>query len=379
MIKRYLALRRAGVLGGNGRNGRYIAVHNPRRFYPLVDDKVRCKELLRRHGIPVPTQLDVVRTQHEAARLAPRLEPLEQFVIKPACGSRGDGIIVIGSRRNDLWISPSGSSYYSLEELEFHVSGILNGVYSLGGQPDAALFEGLVHTDPRLRRLAPEGVPDIRIIVYKGVPVMGMMRIPTRRSGGKANLHHGAIGAGIDIATGRTLGAVMDDRVIESHPDTGMPVSGFEVPDWGTLLELSASCHTAVGLGYLGADIVLDAAHGPLVLELNARPGLSIQIANQAGLEGRLGLIDALQIEPERMPAQARAALARELSAAGWCTERVRRGVVHAKSKRKAPPAAAEAHTLASTHETAIDAPVEGRPKRASSSGLTRRRPALEH
>src|SRR5690606_7552619 len=217
------------------------------------------------------------RTQHEAARLARRVEPLEEFAIKPACGSRGDGIIVIGSRRNGRWVAPGGGSYYSVDDLEFHVSGILSGMYSLGGQPDAAFVEGLIHTEPRLRTLAPEGVPDVRIIVYRGVPVMAMMRIPTRRSGGKANLHHGAIGAGIDIATGRTLRAVMDDRLIDSHPDSGLEVCGFEVPEWHDLLELAAACQTAVGLGYLGADIVLDAHHGPLVLELNARPGLSIQ------------------------------------------------------------------------------------------------------
>src|SRR5690606_24161351 len=176
---------------------------------------------------------------------------------------------------------PSGSSYYSLEDLQFHVSGILNGMYSLGGQPDTAFFEGLVHTDSRLRALAPEGVPDIRIIVYKGVPVMAMMRLPTRRSGGRANLHHGAIGAGIDLATGRTLRAVMDDRLVDTHPDTGERVDGFEIPSWRDLLTLASCCYAAVSLGYFGADIVLDRRHGPLVLELNVRPGLSIQIANQ--------------------------------------------------------------------------------------------------
>jgi alpha-L-glutamate ligase-like protein len=316
MIRRYLALRRAGVLGTNARNGRYISVHNPRRFYPLVDDKIRCKEVLRRHGIPVPPMLDVVRTQYEAARLERRLAQLEQFALKPASGSRGDGIIVIGCRRNGLWVSPSGGSYYSLDDLQFHVSGILNGMYSLGGQPDSAMFEGLVHTDPRLRTLAPEGVPDIRIIVYRGVPVMAMMRLPTRRSGGRANLHHGAIGAGIDVATGRTLRAVMDDRLVDTHPDTGEPVSGFEVPGWGTLLELAAACHSAVGLGYFGADIVLDAHQGPVILELNVRPGLSIQIANQCGLEHRLDAVDARSAELDRMPAAERAALAAEIAGA---------------------------------------------------------------
>jgi glutathione synthase/RimK-type ligase-like ATP-grasp enzyme len=43
-----------------------------------------------------------------------------------------------------------------------------------------------------------------------------------------------------------------------------------------------------VELGYLGADIVLTPDHGPILLELNARPGLGIQIANLDGLVPRL-------------------------------------------------------------------------------------------
>jgi glutathione synthase/RimK-type ligase-like ATP-grasp enzyme len=46
------------------------------------------------------------------------------------------------------------------------------------------------------------------------------------------------------------------------------------------------------GLGYLGVDMVIDRERGPLLLELNARPGLQIQVANQAGLRSRLALID---------------------------------------------------------------------------------------
>ncbi len=47
------------------------------------------------------------------------------------------------------------------------------------------------------------------------------------------------------------------------------------------------------GLGYQGIDIVLDREQGPLILELNARPGLNIQIANRAGLHKRLTAIEA--------------------------------------------------------------------------------------
>lgn len=299
------------MLGLNARNGAYVLPWNDRHFYPLVDNKILSKRRLGEFGVAVPELLGRVRTQYEAANLKTQLADLNEFVVKPASGSGGDGIMVIVARRNQRWVSPGGR-LYDLGDIQYHVSGIINGMYSLGGQPDEAMLEALVHPDPCLAALAPEGVPDIRVIVYRGVPVMAMFRLPTRRSGGKANLHQGAIGAGIELATGRTMSAVMDNRVIEEHPDTGATIAGFEVPGWPALLELATRCFDAVGLGYLGVDIVLDRDHGPLVLELNARPGLAIQIANRTGLGLRLKRVDAAW-KPE-MTVVERAALGRRLS-----------------------------------------------------------------
>lgn len=291
-FSRYRLLRHNGVIGLNSRNGNYIMRYNQRRFYPLVDNKILCKQRLLERGIAVPALLGRIRTQYEAGHLSSIIEGLKEFVVKPASGSGGDGIMVISALRNNAWVTPGGRQI-RLDDMQYHVSGIINGMYSLGGQPDETMLEALVHPDPSLSQLAPEGVADIRLIVYRGVPVMAMIRLPTRRSDGKANLHQGAIGAGIDISTGRTLSAVMDNRVVEEHPDTGAHVAGFELPGWSRLLDLAAACHDAVGLGYLGVDIVLDKDHGPLVLELNARPGLAVQIANRCGLKIRLDRVDA--------------------------------------------------------------------------------------
>ncbi len=291
MLGRYRALKRAGVVGLNARNAEYIMRWNQRKLYPLVDNKILCKKRLMENGIAVPDLLASIRTQYDAGHLKTRLSGLKEFVLKPACGSGGDGILVITAHRNNAWVTPGGQML-DLDDIQYHVSGIMNGMYSLAGQNDEAMFEGLVISDVRLRRLAREGVPDIRVIVYRGVPVMAMVRLPTRKSGGKANLHQGAIGAGIRMATGQTLSAVMDNRVVEEHPDTGESIRDFEIPDWQGLLGLAARCHDAVGLGYLGVDIVMDETKGPLVLELNARPGLAIQIANRGGLGLRTEAVD---------------------------------------------------------------------------------------
>jgi len=165
-------------------------------------------------------------------------------------------------------------------------------MYSLGGAPDKAMIESRVEFDPVFEKIAYQGVPDIRIIVYRGVPAMSMVRLPTQMSDGKANLHQGAIGAGIDMATGETTTAVRGNSVVTEHPDTGSPVTGTRIPNWPRLLELAARCYEMTGLGYQGVDIVLDRNRGPMILEVNARPGLNIQIANRTGLLLRLRKID---------------------------------------------------------------------------------------
>mgnify|MGYP005849683417 CR=1 FL=1 len=310
-VARYRALRRAGVLGLNARNGSYIMARNQRRLYPFVDDKIQCKLLLQEHGIAVPVLLDSIRGQYEAGHLARRLQKLEKFAVKPASGSGGDGIIVIVARRNQCWISAGGHAC-TLEDIQFHVSGILNGMYSLGGQPDAAMFETLIEPADVLKPIAPFGVPDIRVIVYRGIPVMAMMRVPTRMSGGCANLHQGAIGVGVDMATGVTHAGVMHSHVVQQHPDSGASINDFSIPEWQQLLAMAARCQQAIPLGYLGVDIVLDEQHGPQVLELNARPGLAIQIANQSGLGWRLQQVDGLG-QPETMSMEQRLQAMREI------------------------------------------------------------------
>jgi len=178
------------------------------------------------------------------------------------------------------------------EDLDHHVSNALSGLYSLGGHPDKVLIEYLVKFDPIFEAISYQGVPDIRIIVFLGVPVMAMVRLPTRMSEGKANLHQGAIGAGIDLHTGKTLSGVWQNEIVTEHPDTEQSIINVQVPEWDKLLNLAARSYELTGLGYQGVDLVLDKNKGPLILELNARPGLNIQIANRAGLLTRLQLVE---------------------------------------------------------------------------------------
>ena len=294
MFTSYRTLKHTGVLGLNARNGDYILMQNQRKFYPLVDDKVLCKRCLQDRGLAVPDLIGVVSSMRGAAHLEDALDGNTEFVIKPAHGSGGDGIQVITDRKTDYFVDSDGK-LVEYADLKHHVTNVIGGMYSLGGQPDVAMIESLVHFDPAFASLTYHGVPDIRVIVYRGYPVMAMTRLPTRRSHGKANLHQGAIGVGIDLGSGLTVGGVSGNSPVSVHPDTGENIEGFEIPHWDRILMMSSLCFEAVQLGYLGVDIVLDRDHGPLILELNARPGLNIQIANRQGLKNRLRKVEALE------------------------------------------------------------------------------------
>jgi len=299
-------LKRSGILGMNRRNTRYISRYNPRHLYPLVDNKLKTKLLAQQAGIASPGLIGVVRSQHDVTQLAQKLEGVEGFAIKPAKGSGGKGILVL-TQQSDGFAKNSGQ-LLSLNELQRHTSNILAGLYSLGGTPDIAIIEELIEFDPQLARYSFEGVPDIRVIVCRGYPVMAMMRLSTRRSDGKANLHQGAVGVGLDIATGRPLKAVQQGVPVSHHPDTGCSIAELQLPDWSELLRQAARCYDVTGLGYLGTDMVLDKRTGPMLLELNARPGLAIQVANGCGLLPRLQRIDRLSEADVALPANERVA-----------------------------------------------------------------------
>ena len=288
----YHRLRKRGILSINQRNSDYVLRYNQRKLYPLVDDKLKTKRLALQAGIAVPPLYELIETEHHIKKLESLLQPYSDFVIKPACGAGGDGIIVITDRVFGRYRQINGK-LLTTQELCYHLSSLLSGAYSLGGHPDYAIIERRVVVDPVFAEVSYEGVPDVRIINLLGYPAMAMVRLPTRLSGGKANLHQGAIGTGVNLANGMTLGGVFHNDAIDYHPDTLKPIVVIQVPYWDKILEIAASCYELTGLGYLGVDIVLDKVHGPLMLELNARPGLNIQIANREGVLGRYRTIEA--------------------------------------------------------------------------------------
>ncbi len=278
---------RREALGMNRRNLAFLVPYNPRPLFALVDHKPSAKRCLLAAGIPVPATYATLAMQWDLRRLGETLADHRDFVLKPARGSGGGGVMVVVDRDGERFVKASGAAV-TFAAIADHASEILAGAFSLRQHVDEALIEYRVHADPVLGAISHRGVPDVRVLVFRGVPVQAMIRLPTRASDGRANLHMGGMGVGVDLVTGVTTHGVLGRKAATTHPDLGTPVVGVAVPQWEEILTIAARCYDAVPLGFLGVDVVLDAHRGPLVLEMNARPGLTIQLANGRGVRLRM-------------------------------------------------------------------------------------------
>jgi len=286
------------VLGLNYRNRVLLRKLNPLKYRKFADDKLITKRLLTKRKVKTPQLFKIIRTKEQIEYINWESLP-KSFVIKPNRGTHGSGIIVFyGQRKKSLeWITPNLETM-SVLQIKQHLSDIIDGKYSMDGKADVAFFEERISNHKTLKPYSYRGIPDIRVIVYNNIPIMAELRLPTRESRGTANLHAGGIGVGIDIASGVTTSAIHRKKfdligdqydLIEETLDTPrLPLRGIKIPYWDKILELSIKCQQYSKLGLLGVDIVIDRDKGPLILELNARPGLAIQLANQEGLLERI-------------------------------------------------------------------------------------------
>lgn len=292
------------VLGMNERNFSYLKPYNFKTARQNADDKLRTKELLEEANIPVAKTYGVICDQKELYDFDFESLP-KGFVIKPNMGLGGGGIkIIFGRKKNNNWVG-SQNSEVSREQILFHINDILDGHFSLTHAPDIAFFEQRLQMHPSLKLYSYKGIPDIRVIIFNKIPIMAMLRLPTKQSSGKANLMLGGIGVGVDISSGITTYAVqknkiIGDKILEHIPGTRIPLRGIKLPFWQEILEMSINASDAVGLGFAGVDIALDKEMGPVVLEVNARPGLSIQNANLATLSDRLRRVKGLEVKTSK-------------------------------------------------------------------------------
>jgi len=275
------------ILGINLRNA-IIAKYNPRQAIERARDKVAAKVALVEAGVKTSGTIAVVSGYGQLSSFDPEKILPDAWCIKPARGSQGEGILLAVRKEGRNWLKGSGTPL-TPEDVQNHVRRIVDGQFSGdSASDDAALIEPLIRADPGFAFLVDDGLPDVRVICRGTVPLMAMARFPTNESDGKANLHQGGIGAGVNLETGMIFRAKQGKKVITHHPDTGQQLIGFVIPHWKKVLDIAAHGGPAVGLGYCGVDIVHDVNEGPMVIEVNAHPGIEIQNTTLQGLRGQL-------------------------------------------------------------------------------------------
>ena len=287
-----------GLLGINARNLLYIKPYNPKKAVMLADSKIKTKNYLSARGVPVARLYSVLNSKKELENFDFSSLP-SSFVIKPNAGFGGEGILIIKSRKGRNFVKESGE-VVQLEDLMHHIRDILDGRYSIADISDAVLFEQRLEAPEFLKKMAHKGLPDFRIVVHNLIPVMAMLRLPTERSGGKANIHLGGIGVGIDISKGELTFATQSDKKIDGIPGFGDP-RGIKIPHWEEFLLTASRVQQVTNLGFAAVDMVLDKNMGPVLLEINARAGLQVQVANMAPLKRRLERIEGIKVNsPEK-------------------------------------------------------------------------------
>ncbi len=282
------------LLWQNARNLKYIKGFNTKMARKLADSKLKTKDFLKARWIAVPETLAILKKHSEITdTLVADFEA--PFVIKPNNGFWGKWIIVVDTIDSSGNFVANTWDVFTPEKIKIHLFNVLDGFFSLSGSRDKVIIEKKIEIAKEVQILGTFGLPDIRIICFNMVPVIAMLRVPTKESDWKANVHGWACAAWIDIWTWKLTYITQHSKIVKSVPGI-WDIRWLVIPEWDKMLEIAVSVQKETNIGYLGCDIVMDDRDGPLLLEMNIRPGLEVQIANMARLKDRLERVEGVYI-----------------------------------------------------------------------------------
>ncbi len=287
------------ILGMNARNQLFTSL-NSAGAKSIANSKIATNILMEQHEIPTPKIFGLFATTEDVNEFDWN-KLSENFVVKPTSGLAGKGVVIFRKKvslaeEEPAWQDAMGKKW-SLDDVKLHCFDILEGQYSHFGGPHTVIIQERIPIHPIFHKYVYKGTPDIRVIVFNMVPVMAMVRLPTKESEGRANVHQGAIAVGVDLATGiTTFACTGKGKPLATIPNSKTKLRGIKLPNWQTLLKTAVKATQVARLNYAGVDLFISETKGPMVVELNARPGLTIQNANGAGLLRRLERVRGLNV-----------------------------------------------------------------------------------
>lgn len=282
------------ILWQNARNLNYIWEYNDSLSKKLRDSKIKTKEFLSSKWIRVSESIAVLKTHKELEDFDLNSLPLP-FVVKPNAWYWWKWIIIF-IKKDDEWnFISNDNQIFSIKDFKKHLSDILDWFFSLSWSRDKIIFERKLSLDKSIELLWKYWLPDIRVIVFNSIPVIAMLRVPTKNSKWKANLHMWACGLWIDIWSWKITYITQFKKMIKSVPWI-WDVRWIEIPNWDDILKLAVKVQQVTNIWYVWCDIVLDDTFWPLLLEMNVRPGLEVQVANKIPLLERLKKVSNIKV-----------------------------------------------------------------------------------
>jgi len=277
------------ILGLNYRNLK-LQVYNQKEAINFANNKLKTKHFFSVRGIPVPKLMGIFKNREDVNKFD-FANLNKDFVIKPNQGAEGKGIIPFKERKGDKFITISNKEL-TTNELKNHIINITQGIYN-NGNKDTAFFEQRIKNSPELEEITYKGLPDVRVICFNQIPVMAMLRVPTKESDGRANLAENAMAIGINLSNGEPSYYYYNGKITKKDPLNKNSIK--RVPNFIRVLQIAVKCSQLSKLKLAGCDVAFNEKNEPCLIEINARPGLKIQLANKDSLKERINKIKDLK------------------------------------------------------------------------------------
>ena len=282
------------ILWMNKRYLKYIKAFNPKKDMKLADSKLKTKKLLQDLDIPSPKLIDVIKNRKQLQNYDFSKFEWEEFVVKPNKWSKWKWILICKMiNKNIVKIS---WQLIDIDTFKKQIADILDGRYSMTMWADIAFIEEKIIPWDDFSIFCEYGLADIRLITMQLVPVMAMLRYPTKESDGKANIAAGWVWFWIDIASGKITSMYHNRKIyIKEFPEDYKQFQWKQISYWDDILLYSSQIQYFTNIWYLWLDWTI-AQPWPNLIEINAMAGMEIQLVNGEWLENRLKKVEDLKI-----------------------------------------------------------------------------------
>lgn len=140
------------------------------------------------------------------------------------------------------------------------------------------LVEALIVQHPKMASLIPASVNSLRMITFFDGTTVHVMEAILRMGNGAEvdNYARGGLYTVLDEKTGIAGFGAFDQfaNTFDTHPITGTPIVGFQVPLYGEVLRLLDTVARVVPeIPYVGWDVAIG-EHGPVIIEGNYNTGV---------------------------------------------------------------------------------------------------------